>query len=80
MSAHALVTRAKVEAKVWATTAAAFVVSVVVSLLNQAEADHSLLGPLPSALQTVILIVAPTAVTFISGWTAKHTPRTPEGP
>jgi predicted membrane protein len=75
-----LLAKLKVEAKVWAATTAAFVVSVVVSLLNEVQDNHALLGSLPGALQAVILIVAPTAITFLAGYAARHTPRSPDGP
>jgi hypothetical protein len=75
-----LLAKLKVETKVWAATTAAFVVSVAVGLLNAVQDNHSLLGSLPTALQTVILIMAPTVVTFLAGWTAKHTPRPSDGP
>lgn len=70
----------KIEAKVWAATTAAFVASVAVSLLNAVQDNHALLGSLPAALQTVILIVAPTAATFLAGYAARHTARSPDGP
>ncbi|WP_407648648.1 peptidoglycan-binding protein [Actinacidiphila epipremni] len=49
-------------------TTTAFVASVVVSLLNAVQDNHALLGSLPGALQAIILIVAPTAATFLPGW------------
>ena len=68
---------APVEAKVKAATSATFVVSLVVAVLNAVVANDSLLGPLPSWLQPIIIALAPTAVTFLSGWSASHTPRGP---
>jgi hypothetical protein len=53
---------------------------VVVSLLNAVQDNHALLGSLPGALQTVILIVAPTTATVLAGYAARHTPRSPDGP
>jgi hypothetical protein len=73
-----LLAKLRIEAKVIAATAAAFVVSVTVSLLNQVQDDHALLGSLPGALQFVILAVAPTAATFMAGYVARHTPRPAE--
>lgn len=64
-----------VELKVVATTIAVAVVSGVVEVLNQVTADHTLLGPVPAWAQGVILVLVPTAVTFLSGWATKHTPR-----
>lgn len=64
-----------VELKVMAMTVAVAVVSGAVELLNQVQADHTLLGPTPAWAQGVIVVAVPTAVTFLSGWAAKHTPR-----
>lgn len=66
---------APVENKVKSATAATFVVSLLIAVLNSVVADDSLLGPLPSWLQPVIIAVAPAVVTFLSGWSAQHTPR-----
>ncbi|GAA4999449.1 holin [Streptomyces siamensis] len=66
---------APVEAKVKAATSATFVVSLLLAVLNSVVADDSLLQPLPSWLQPVVIAVAPAAVTFLSGWQASHTPR-----
>lgn len=66
-----------IEAKVKSATAATFLVSLVIAVLNSVVADDSLLGPLPSWLQPVIIAVAPAAITFLSGWSAAHTPRGP---
>lgn len=68
-----------VEAKVKAATSATFVVSLVIAVLNGVVADDSLLQPLPSWLQPIIIALVPAAITFLSGWNAKHTPRTPSG-
>lgn len=68
---------APIEAKVKSATSATFVVSLVIAVLNAIVADDSLLQPLPSWLQPFIIALVPTAVTFLSGWNARHTPRTP---
>lgn len=65
-----------IEAKVKASALAATAVGVVVALLNDVENDHSLLGPVPAPLQSVILVLLPPLVSFLAGWAAKHTPRT----
>ncbi len=64
-----------VEAKVKAATTATFLVSLLLAVLNTAVADDSLLKPLPWWLQAIVLALAPTAITFLSGWQAQHTPR-----
>jgi len=66
-----------IEAKVKSATAATFLVSLVVAVLNAVVADDSLLQPLPSWLQPLVIALVPTAVTFLSAWQAKHTPRGP---
>ncbi len=68
---------APVEAKVKAATSATFVVSLVIAVLNGVVADDSLLKPLPAWLQPVVIALVPTAVTFLSSWQAKHSPRVP---
>lgn len=69
---------APVEAKVKAATTATFLVSLLLAVLNAVQADSSLLGPLPTWLQSVVIAVVPTAITFLSGWAARHTPRLPQ--
>jgi hypothetical protein len=68
---------APIEAKVKAATTATFLVSLLIAVLNAVAADDSLLGPLPSWLQAPVIAVVPAALTFLSGWQARHTPRTP---
>lgn len=80
MAAHRLPVKFVIEAKVWAATGAAFLASVVVSVLNAVEADHSLLGPVPGAVQTVVLVLGPTVATFLGGYATRHTPRPSDGP
>ena len=70
---------APVEQKVKAATSATFDVSLVIAVLNGIVADDSLLQPLPVWLQPIVIAVVPTAITFLSGWQAQHTPRTPSG-
>lgn len=69
---------APVEAKVKAATTASFLVSLVLVVLNAVQADSSLLGPLPIWLQSIVVALVPTAITFLSGWAARHTPRLPQ--
>jgi hypothetical protein len=71
--------RWKIELKVIAATAATFAVSVVLAILNEIQNHHELLGSTPGALQFMIVALIPTAVTFLSGYMAKHTPRLPDG-
>jgi len=69
--------KAPIEAKVKAATSATFVVSLVVAVLNAVVADDQLLQPLPVWLQPLVIALVPAAITFLSGWQAKHTPRGP---
>ncbi len=64
-----------IETKVIASTIGALLVSTVIAWLNTLEGDPHLLGPLPVWAQTLLLIVIPAVVTFLSGYQAKHTPR-----
>jgi hypothetical protein len=68
---------APVEAKVKSATAATFIVSLIIAVLNAVAADDTLLNPLPKWLQAIVIAVVPTAVTFLSAWSAAHTPRAP---
>lgn len=66
---------APVEAKVKAATGASLAAGVAIAVLNSVVADQSLLGPLPEWLQAAVLALAPAALTFLSGWRTRHTPR-----
>lgn len=66
---------APTEAKVKSATAATFLVSLLIAVLNGVVADDSLLQPLPAWLQAIVIPLVPAGVTFLSGWQAKHTPR-----
>ncbi|MFI0718933.1 holin [Streptomyces sp. NPDC021224] len=64
-----------IEAKVAAATAAATGCGIAVAVLNDIEADHSMLGSTPPWLQALILVLAPPLVTGLAGWQTRHTPR-----
>lgn len=70
-----MATHAPVETKVKATTTVTFLASLLLAVLNAVSADSALLDPLPAWLQAVVVALVPTAVTFLAGWQAKHTPR-----
>lgn len=74
------VPKAPVEKKVTSATLAAVAVGIAVTVLNELPGNAQLLGPLPAWLQGVLTIVVPPLVTFLSGWAARHTPRTESGP
>lgn len=67
--------RQVIEQKVKVSTAATFGVSAAIAVLNQTAGDDALMGSLPPWSQTLVLLVVPPAVTFLSGWKARHTPR-----
>ncbi|SHL76136.1 holin [Streptomyces yunnanensis] len=71
---------APIEAKVRSATAASFVASLLIAVLNAVAADNRLLAPLPSWLQGIVIALAPAAVTFLAGWQAPHTARVSEPP
>ncbi|NWF31283.1 holin [Streptomyces sp. PKU-EA00015] len=68
---------APVETKVKAASAATFLVGIAIAVLNAVAADSSLLGPLPAWLQAITLPLVPTALTWLAGYQARHTPRSP---
>lgn len=65
----------KIEAKVIASTVASAAVGGGIAILNDVEADHTLLGGTPAWAQALILVAAPTVITFLAGWQARHTAR-----
>lgn len=64
-----------IETKVKASTAGTFLVSAAIAVLNQTAGDDALMGSLPGWAQTLALLAVPSAVTFLSGWKARHTAR-----
>lgn len=69
---------APVEKKVTAATAATFVGSTaLLGALEAVQDNAELVGWMPAALAPFVLALVPTAITFVSGWVAKHTPRHP---
>jgi hypothetical protein len=67
---------APVEKKVTAATAGTYVASTGLLAALEAVEDHAeLVGWMPAGLSPFVLALVPTAITFVSGWVAKHTPR-----
>lgn len=64
-----------IEAKVWATTAASLLLGLGITVLNEIPGDAALMGSLPGWAQGIITMTVPPAVTFLSGWKARHTGR-----
>lgn len=75
MAASTTRSRALVELKVIASTAAASVVGVAATVLNQTSGDEQLLAPLPIWAQTLVTMLVPPLAAFAAGWSARHTPR-----
>lgn len=67
--------RALVELKVIASTGAGLLAGVAVTVLNQTVGDEQLLGAMPTWGQTLTTMFVPPVVTFLAGWSARHTPR-----
>jgi hypothetical protein len=73
---------AAVEKKVSAATAGTFLGSTALLAALEAARDNAeLVGWMPPSLAPFVLALVPTAITFVSGWAARHTPRstTPTG-
>ncbi|MFJ1827368.1 holin [Streptomyces sp. NPDC088178] len=67
---------APVEKKVTAASAGAYLASTgLLASLAAVQDDARLVGWMPDALAPFALALVPTAITFVGGWLAKHTPR-----
>jgi hypothetical protein len=65
-----------IERKVTAAAAAAYAGSAGLLGALTAVQDHAeLVGWMPGALAPFVLALVPTAITAVSGWLARHTPR-----
>lgn len=71
---------APVEKKVTAATLAAYLGSTgLLAVLTAIQDNSGLVGGLPDAVEPFLLALVPTAITFVSGWAARHTHRGPAG-
>ncbi|MFJ5802669.1 holin [Streptomyces decoyicus] len=69
-------TTAPVEKKVTASTVAAYLASTgLLAILATVRDDARLVGWMPDGLTPFVLALIPTAITFVSGYAARHTPR-----
>jgi hypothetical protein len=67
---------APVEKKVTAATAGAYVASTgLLASLEAVQGHADLVGWMPSGLTPFVLALVPAAITFVSGWKTRHTPR-----
>lgn len=65
-----------IETKVKASTAAAYIASTgVLASLSAVQDNARLLSFLPDSISPFVVALVPAAITFVSGWAAKHTPR-----
>lgn len=68
---------ASVEKKVTFATVAAYLGSTgLLAVLAAIQDNSGLVGGLPNGVEPFLLALVPTAITFVSGWVAKHSPRT----
>jgi hypothetical protein len=66
----------QIETKVKAASAAAFLGSTgLLAILAAVQDNARLLSAMPDSVSPFVLALVPTAITFVSGWAAKHTPR-----
>lgn len=73
--ANSLRNRWLIELKVRSMTVAAAAAGGAAAILNDVQGDNSLLGSTPAWAQTAVLVFAPAAAVFLSGWATRHTPR-----
>ncbi|MEV8552552.1 holin [Streptomyces glaucescens] len=67
---------ARLEKKVSAATAGTYVASTALLAGLEAVQDNAeLVSWLPPALAPFVLALVPAAISFVSGWAARHTPR-----
>lgn len=72
---------APIEKKVSAASIAAYLASTgLLAILTAIQDNSGLLAGLPDAVEPFLLALIPTAVTFVAGWAARHTPRIPAEP
>lgn len=70
------VAKSPVEKKVTWSTVGAYIASLVMlAILNAVGNDNGLISGLPDWLEDILLPLIPAAISFLSGWSAKHTPR-----
>lgn len=64
-----------VEKKVTVATVASYVGGVALMGVLNAIGDANLIAGLPDVIEAFIAPMLPTAITFVGGWAATHTPR-----
>ncbi|MEU0369114.1 holin [Streptomyces sp. NPDC006283] len=67
---------APVEKKVTVASVATYLGSTgLLAVLTAVQDNAGLVAGLPDGIEPFVLALIPTALTFVSGWAAKHTPR-----
>lgn len=67
---------APVEKKVTAASVATYLGSTgLLAVLGTVQDNARLVEWMPDGLSPFVLALVPTAIAFVSGWRAKHTPR-----
>jgi hypothetical protein len=66
---------APVEKKVTAATFASYLGGVALLAILNGVADTNLITALPDVVEVFVAPLVPTAITFIGGYVARHTPR-----
>lgn len=61
----------KTEIKVGASAIGTLLASIVLAVLNTVLADSTILGNLSPFLQTLLIVVIPPVITFLSGYAKK---------
>ncbi|MFT2014580.1 holin [Streptomyces sp. 796.1] len=70
-----------VEKKVTASTAGSYIASTgLIASLTAVHDDSRLVEWMPDGLTPFVLALIPAAITFLSGWQARHTYRNPPAP
>lgn len=67
---------APVEKKVTVASVAAYLGSTgLLAVLTAVQDNAGLVAGLPDGIEPFVLALIPTALTFVGGWAAKHSPR-----
>jgi hypothetical protein len=67
--------KAPIETKVKAASLGSYLGGVLLMAILNAATNVNIIAGLPDWLESLLAPVLTTAITFLSGWAAKHTPR-----
>lgn len=68
-------TNAPIEAKVKAASLASYIAGVALMGVLNGITDANLIAGLPDVVEAFVAPMIPTAITFLAGYVARHTPR-----